>query len=167
MEEILAHPKPYGMLHEVGALSHTAKRINDQLVADVRAPAVAEIQSLVQGVQTELDKVSASDALRAAALAGLSKLVETAAAATSIAHITQAREASEVAFDRALRAIEEEQKKSPVPPKEKVKPRSVIEAKAYWSHGFIENADDAEEFLTKLRAAIMDALADDERVQIK
>ena len=44
-----------------------------------------------------------SDALRShGALTELSKLVETAAAATSIAHITQAREAAEGAYDRAL-----------------------------------------------------------------
>jgi hypothetical protein len=168
MEEILAHPKPYGMLHKVGDLTHTAKSINDQLVADVRGPAVHEVQGLVEGVEKELDKASASESVRHEALAQLTSLVDTAASSTSIAHISQARQAAEAAFDRALSAIEEAQKTSagpdPAPP---VKKRRVIDARAYWSAGFIENPTDAEAFLTKLRAAIMDALAEDEREQIK
>ena len=169
MEEILAHPKPYGMLHEVGALTHTAKRINDQLVADVRGPAVAEIQGLVEGVETELDKVSASDALRATALAAAHKLVETAAAATSIAHITQARRSRRSRIRPGAHARLRRHKTAQPPPKREAcqaAPRDRDHG-AYWSNGFIENPDDAEEFLTKLRAEIEAALAAGERVQIK
>jgi hypothetical protein len=168
MEEILAHPKPYAMLHQAAALTHTAKGVNDQLLAEVRGPAVASIQGLVEEVKQELDKASASETLRTSALTELNKLVGTAANATSIAHITQAREAAEGAFDRALGMLEEAlAANADRGPDRPVRPRRVIDARNYWSEGFIENPADAEAFLNKLRAAIEAALAADERVQIK
>ena len=70
----------------------------------------------------------------------LAKLLETAAPATSIAHIAQARQAAEAAYDRALTAIEEAQAPPPsrwpsASDSHKVKKRRVVEAKAYWSDG--------------------------------
>lgn len=175
MEEILAHARPYNMLHEVAGLIHTAKTANDQLVAQVRGPAVAEIQGLLNGVREELDKASANEALRRAASAELAKLVETAASSGSIAHISQAREAAERAFDRALTVIEtaltppppQPDDPAPLAPPPHVKRRRVVEPRAIWSKGFIETTDDMEAFLGKLRAELEAALAADERVQIK
>ena len=40
MEEILSAKRPYNMLHEVAGLTHTAKTVNDELVAAARGPAV-------------------------------------------------------------------------------------------------------------------------------
>jgi len=176
MEEILAAPRPYGLLHEVAELIHTARSVNDQLVSEARGPAVAGIQGLLDGVNEELGKVSADEALRKTATNELTNLVATASQATSIAHIAQARQAAEAAFDRALTAIEQVQTPPtpepegatpPAPPKPKVKKRRVVEAKSLWSGGFIETADDVEAFLAKLRATLQAAIEADERVQIK
>ena len=178
MEEILGAARPYSLLQEVAALSHTAKNINDQLVADARGPAVAEIQGLIDGVTQELAKVSADDALRKLATTELTKLLGTASQAASIAHIAQARQTAEAAFDRALTAIEQAQTPPPkppvgdgptppVPPKPKVKKRRVVEARSVWSGGFIETPSDVEAFLDKLRAELEAAIEADERVQIK
>ena len=106
MEEILAAPRPYGLLHQVADLTHAARSVNGLLVAEARGPAVAEIQGLLDGVTGELDKVSAGEALRKTATGELANLLATAAKATSIAHIAQARQTADVAFDRALSAIE-------------------------------------------------------------
>ncbi|MHB8762848.1 MAG: BREX system P-loop protein BrxC [Deferrisomatales bacterium] len=183
LEAILAAPRPYELLHEVAALTHTAREVNNQLVSAARGPAVAEIQGLLDGVMAELGKVSADAALRKTAMAELTKLLGTAATDTSIAHIAQARQTAEGAYDRALAAIEKAQQvaaRSEVKgthedpkeeyaqtPKPKVKKRRVVEAKALWSGGFIETPADVEAFLTKLRAELEAALAADERVQIR
>ena len=176
MEQILAAPRPYGLLREVAGLIHTASSINDQLVAAARGPAVAEIQGLVDGVNQELESVSADKALVGVATAPLAKLVATASQTTSIAHIAQARLTAEEAFDRAMTAIEAAQAKPPAepggpgpqpPPEPKVKKRRVLEAKKLWSSGFIETSEDVETFISKLRAELEDALDAGERVQIK
>ncbi len=170
MEEILAAPRPYNMLHEVAGLTHTARTVNDKLVADARNPALAEIQDLLDGVKDELNKVSADDALKKTATSALKKLVDNVSKATSIAHIFQARQAAEVAFDNALTAIEKtqvEHEQEPDKPKVKVKQRRVMEVKTMWPGGFIETSEDVDAFLDKLRAKLEAAIKADERVQIK
>jgi hypothetical protein len=170
MEEILSAERPYNLLHEVAALTHTARSANDQLVSAARGPVVAEVQGLFDGVTGELDKVSAGEDLRKMATGELTKLIATATQATSIAHIAQVRQTAEVAFDLAMTAIEKAQV-LPLPepggPTPKVKKRRIVEAKTLWSDGFIETPDDVETFLAKLRTELEAALEADERVQIK
>ena len=171
MEEILKMKQPYGQLHEVADLVQTARGVNDQIVTEARSPAVKEIQGLLSSTVQELESVSADATLRSRATAGLSKLLEEAEQATSIAHIAQARQAAEVARDQVLNVIEEVQKKisndhtpGTAP---RLKKRRVVEAKALWTGDFIESAEEMEAFLSKLRAALQAALDNDERVQIK
>lgn len=182
MEYILATPHPYNLLQEVAALSYTARSVNDQMVADARGPAIDEIQGLLDGITVELDKMSANEPLRSRATSELSNLLRTANQATSIAHITQARQTADDAYDRALTAIEQalfaiEQAQvlpppkpddpTPPPPRPPVKKRRVVEAKSLWSGSFIETEADVDDFLNKLRAALEAALAANEKVQIK
>ena len=176
MEEILETTRPYGLLHEVAGLTHTAKSSNDLLVAAAREPAIVEIQGLLDGVTEELNKASADGTLRRTATGELERLLDTANQATSIAHIAQARLTAEGAFDRALTAIELAQATAPTktddgtPTKTTtptVKVRRVVEAKKLWTSGFIETPDDVEAFLSKLRAELEAALEANERVQIK
>jgi len=168
MEEILRSSHPYDMLHEVADLTHTAASINDQLVVDAREPAVAEIQSQLDMIAGELEKVSADEALRNRATSELKKLLGTATKATSIAHIAQARQRAEAAYDGALSTIEHSQvPPGPTETAPKVKKHRVVEPKRMWSGAFIENKDDMEAFLKKLRTELEAALEADERVQIK
>jgi hypothetical protein len=171
MEDILATARPYQVLHEVADLTHTARSINDLLVDGVRGSSLAEIQKLIDGVTEELDKASADEVLRKLALDELTKLLNTAKHATSIAHIAQAKQTSEEAFDRALIAIDKAQipqpRKPGGPPKPPVKKRRVVEAKSLWPGNYIETPTDVETFLTKLRSELEDALKANERVQIK
>ena len=159
----------------MAALTHTVSEVNDELVAQARSPAVTEIQRLLDGVTQELDKVSADPELRGTATGELSKLLATATSAKSIAHITQARLTAEAAYDRALSAIEKAQIPSPPPepgvtpppPQPPLKKRRVVEARSFWSGGFIETKADVDAFLTKLRTELEAAINADERVQIK
>ena len=168
MEEILAAERPYNLLQEVAGLIHTARSVNEQLVTAARGPAVADIQRLLDGVAGELDKVSADMALRNTATSGLTKLLGAATKATSIAHITQARQTAESAYDLALTAIEKSGKPvgpGPAPPPVKI--RRVVDARTLCTGDFIETEDEMETFLSKLRAEMKAALEANERVQIK
>ena len=186
MEEILRAAAPYGLLHQVAGLIQTARSANDTLVAEARAPAVAEIQGLLVGVEEELAKVSVSDGVRRTATLELKRLRDTAAKEHSIAHIEQARQAAEGAFDRALTLIEDAQSAPPAkpdgvtttttpttpttptpPPKPKLKRRRVVQARAFLSGSFLETQADVDLFLDSLRVELEAALAADERIQIK
>ena len=93
--------------------------------------------------------------------------------ATSIAHIAQAQQAADDAYNRALTAIEEAVAPPPTPdpttvsPPPRVKKRRVVVAKELCSGSFIESNADMEAFLKKLRAELEAALNANERVQIK
>lgn len=171
MEEICSASRPYNLLREIADLTYTARTANDQLVSGVRGPAVAGIQRHLDGITAELDRVSADEELRNKATAELNKLLGTANQATSIAHIAQAQQTAEVAFDRALSAIEKAQ--IPPPPEPDalkpsiVKKRCVVEAKSLYPNIFIETPQDVEIFLTKLREVLEAAIDADERVQLK
>jgi len=183
MEEILATPRPYNLLHEVAGLMHAARTVNDRLVSDARSVVIAEIQVLLDGVMAELEKAAADDALREQATSALSKLQQRAAKATSIAHIAEAKLAAERASDQAFNDIEQalqappiisekpagpdDSPKLPPEPRPRLKHRRVVEAKSSWPGGFIETSADVEAFLTKLRTELEAAIAANERVQIR
>jgi DNA repair exonuclease SbcCD ATPase subunit len=175
MEEILAAERPYGQLPQAAALIDTVRKVNGELVAQSRGPAVAGIQRLIDSIKAELDKVSAEAALRSAATGELTKLLATAAEDTSIAHIAQAAKQAEDAFDRALAAIEKAQSlptpkpggKDPEPSAPAVKKRRVVEVRGLCPEGFLETAEDVTAFLGKLEEALRAAVNSGERVQIK
>ena len=113
-------------------------------MAEARGPAVAEIQGLLDSVTDELDKVSGDDALRDSRIGELTELLDQVDARQSIAHIAQARQTAEAAYDRALTAIEQAQAPppsqtadDPTPPHAtRSKKRRVVEAKTLWSRWF-------------------------------
>jgi len=173
MEEILATKRPYALLHEAATLEHRAREVNDQLVSQAREAANSQIRDLLSRVLGELEAASASEGLRKRATRRFDQLLDTVAQAASIAHIRQAKEAAEPAYDLALEAIEKElAERQPEPGQgggttPKVKRRRVIKATAMCTGEFIETQEDMEAFLSKLRQELKDALDRDERVQIK
>lgn len=182
LEAILASPRPYDQLHQVAQLIETSRAVNEQLTAAARHPAVVAIRGLLEGVTSELDKTSAGEPLGSATTSELKALLATTTSASSIAHIAQARETAEAAFDRALSAIEKALaagRSKPPPggdpagatgPKadcHKIKKRRIVQARSYWPEGFIETQADVDAFIAKLRAELMAAVAADERVQLK
>ena len=174
MDEIRASQRPYNMLREVADLIATARSVNNELMAAARGPALMEIQRHLDGVRSELDRVSASDSLRKQCITELASLLVAAGKATSIAHIAEAQNAAGDAYDRAWSAMEEAQAvpvvvpgKPAPPPQPAIKKRRVVEPKALWPEGFLETPSDVEAFLGKLRAALQAAIDAGERVQIK
>jgi hypothetical protein len=173
LKEVLAAKRPYGLLHEVAPLEHKAREVNDHLVGTARERAVFQIQTRLSRITGELDKSAASDALKQKTTRNFDQLLDTANQATSIAHITQAQQEAEAAYDRSLTAIEKEQAErvndpgSDQTPRAAVKRRRVIKATALCVGDFIETPEEMDAFLSKLRQELKAALDNDERVQIK
>ena len=166
MEEILTLEKPYNYLQEVGALIHVVEAVNSEMVAQARVPAMARILGRLDCARSELDKVSADEALCSRATAELEKMLKAAAESNlSIAHIAQTAQAADAAFDRALSIIEQSQAKKPTAPPPRS--RRVVVVNEMVSGGFIENEGEMNAFLDKLRSELKAALADNHRIQIK
>lgn len=177
MEQILAMPQPYGVLHEVAAIQHVAEEVNARLVQDARASAVKRIESLLESLDAERNKVVVDDDATPAA-AELDRLLASAKQSRSIAHIAQAAQAADAAFDRALAQLENssalasasgpatsgDTSTQPAPP---VRKRRVVEPSKLAPPGFLESTADVEDFLATLRAALESALAAGERIQIR
>jgi hypothetical protein len=122
--------------------------------------------------------MSAEANLRTQATAELNKLLNTAGQAEIIAHITEAQQRAELAFEVSMNMIEQAQ--VPVlPPIDVVAPnvavindpppkkRRLVDVKALWRGGFIETSDQMEQFIEKLRNELQSAIEADQRVQLK
>ena len=167
MQEILKHERPYGMLHEVAGLQHTAGEVNQRLITEARVPAVAAIEKVQASLVAELDKASADEALRKQAMGELYKLLQRAKTLSNIPQLSQLHSAADTAFDNALRAIEAAaKKKGDGKEAPKIKPRKTIEVRSLCDGGFLETEDQARAFLDKLSAAVLEAVKS-ARVQIK
>ena len=112
MGEILKAPAPYGMLHEVDGLIRTVEAVNTSLVSERRGEALAKIDNFLTIVGQELDVIDAESALRAACTGPLQKLRSQVGAEESLAHITQAKQDAQQAYDAAVTRIEEASKSS-------------------------------------------------------
>ncbi len=173
MKEILTAASPYKLLQEVSGVIHTTQNVNNRLVSDMRGPVSGGIQGLIDNISSELDAVSADDELRQKATQQLKMLLESAGQDTSFAHLSQATQRAETAFDNAMQSIENAQtppSDSPTgstPSAPKVKKRRLVEAKALWSGAYIETAEDVEAFLIQMRAELEAAIEADKRVKIK
>ena len=167
MKEILDMPRPYNVLHEAAGLIHTAQTANDEIVSAERSPAIQRIQDLIDSLERELSACQADEALRKESMDPLRTFLATAQQSASIAHIAQAQQTAESAFDRALVTIEEASKPAGPDPEPTPKKRRIVEAKTLWTSGFIETSEDVETFIERLRRELESAINDDERVQIK
>jgi hypothetical protein len=105
-------------------------------------------------------------------------LAETCAKQNSVAHLDQAATEAARIFESTVAAIEQAAVAPPPPvtgstttyPKPNLpgpKPRHVVQVSSLLKKPFLESSDEVEEFLTKLRTELTNALARDERIQLK
>lgn len=179
MGEILKAPAPFGMLHEVDGLIGTVQGVNSALVTERRTEALAGIDQYLTIVVQELDAISAEPALRSACTGKLQTLRTQVAAEESLAHITQAKQDAQAAYDAAVTKIEEAAKspklvmggngpgKAPTATVTAVKPRRVIQPASLVPKHYLETQDEVDEFLSSLKKSLDDALAKNERIEIR
>jgi hypothetical protein len=179
MGEILTAPAPYPLLHEVDGLILTVSTVNTSLVSERRGEALAQIDGFLTIVGEELDVIAAESALRAACTGPLQKLRSQVGAEASLAHITQARQDAQHAYDGAVTMIEEASKapklvmgssgpeSTPTSTSIALKPRRVIQPAKLVRKHYLETQADVADFLSTLKQNLEDALAKNERIEIR
>lgn len=173
MEEILSAPSPYGIIKEAEDLITTVEAVNAALVERRRGEALASIDGRIATITKDVQAAGGDAALKTACLQPLERLHGQVVKQESLAHITQAEAEAVLEFDAAVRRIEEfvNQKdkgggggggKPPV-----VKPQRVIRPAQLVTKPYLETQDDINGFLSELRQQLEQAVADNQRVQIR
>lgn len=172
MHEILAAPSPYGLLKDAQDLITTVGTVNTGLVTDRRQQAMARIDGHVDTLSKDIEAAKGDAALRKSCLGPLDDLKAQVAAQESLAHLTQAEAEALKAFDAATSRIEEFVRRAgdsrkgtdPVPT---VRKKRVVKPARFVQSAYLETKADVDGFLDKLRMELEQAIANQERVEIR
>ena len=172
MGEVLAAPNPYGLVKEAEGLIRTVSEVNERLLSERRARALATITEHTRSVNVEVSTAGGDEALKITCLTPLENLAKQVSIHESLAHIGQAEAEAVRLKDEALDQVErylvrkaEEGKAGQDKPV--VKPRRVVSPGKFVKSSYLESQDDVNAFLDDLRKELTDALAKNERIEIR
>ena len=172
MSEILAAPSTYGLVKEAEGLIRTVSEVNEELLSARRAQARATIAEQTASVSAEVSIAGGDEALKTTCLTPLENLAEQVSTHDSLAHIDQAESEAVRLKDEALTQVDrylarkaEEGKAGPDKPV--VKPRRVVSPGKFVKSSYLESKADVNTFLNDLRKELTDALAKNERIEIR
>ena len=172
MGEILAATRPYGLVKETDELIGTLNEVNEGLLSARRTKALASIAEQTASVSAEVLTAGGDESLKTTCLTPLENLAKRVATQESLAHIAQAESEAVRLKDEALTRVEqylarkaakgqEEQDKPAVKPRRVVSPVSLVKS------SYLESQADVNAFLDDLRRELNDALARNERIEIR
>lgn len=179
IEDILNNAAPYGMIKDADGLISKVSAVNDALIKKRRDNAIEKIDGHIAKVKAELDDVGAAPELRNECLSPIQAIKANVEKQTSIAHIYQLLGSALDAADDAFAIIEAAAKLKPKPkpeedggadsspPPKPSKKRRVVEPTKLVSQNFLENKEDIDAFLEKLRDELESAINNNERVEIR
>jgi hypothetical protein len=180
MEKILEAQAPYALLKEADGLISSVSAVNASLLVGRRAQATGKIDANIATLREDLSAANSDAALRTACLGPLEAIRERVQREESLAHITQAEDEAVGALDRAGDRIQEFLKKwaeqgtskdngsgqsANVAPM--VRRQRVVTPARLMRTTYLETADDVRDFLDALRQELEQAIANDERIQIR
>ena len=172
MDEILSAPNPYELLKEAEGLIRTVSAVNEGLLSARRAQAFATIAGQIAVVSAEALTAGGDESLKAKWLTPLEKMTEQVSTHESLAHIGQAESEAVHMKDDALAQVEhylmqkaEEGKAGQDKPA--VKPRKIVSPVTLVKSPYLESQNDVDVFLDDLRRELTDALARNERIEIR
>ena len=172
MNEILSAPNPYELLKEAEDLIRTVSAVNEGLLSARRAQAFATIAGQIAVVSAEALTAGGDESLKAKWLTPLEKMTEQVSTHESLAHIGQAESEAVHLKDDALAQVEhylmqqaEEGKAGQDKPT--VKPRKIVSPVTLVKSPYLESQNDVDVFLDDLRRELTDALARNERIEIR
>lgn len=178
MQEILAAKSPYALIKEADGLIDAVGKVNASLLSERRSQAVAKIDGYMKTLNSDLATANSDIALRAACLRPLEFLKSQVERQESLAHITQAESEAMKEFDLAQVRIEEFLRRAVVPAEPsgpsgdppqppKVKKQRVVKPADLVNATYLETSGEVDRFLGALRLELEDALAKNERIQIR
>ena len=172
MSEILAAPSPYELVKEAEGLIRTVSEVNEKLLSARRAQARATIAEQTASVSAEVSTAGGDEALKTTCLTPLKNLANQVSTHDSLAHIDQAESEAVRLKDEALTQVErylarkaEEGKTEQDKPT--VRPRRVVSPVKLVKSPYLESQVDVDAFLDDLRTELTDALARNERIEIR
>ena len=172
MNEILSAPSPYGLINEAEGLISTVREVNEELLSVRRAQVLATINQRAADVGAEISTARGDESLKTMCLIPLENLAKQVSAQDSLAHIGQAESESVRLKDEALTMVEQylarnaeegktEQDKPVVKPRRIVSPVNLVKSP------YLESQADVDAFLDDLRKELIDALTNNERIEIR
>ncbi|WP_316231133.1 BREX system P-loop protein BrxC [Bradyrhizobium sp. SZCCHNR1051] len=178
MQEILVAKSPYGLIKEVDGLIDAVGKVNASLLVERRAQAIDKVDGYIKTLNSDLAAANGDGALRAVCLKPLEYLKQQVETQESLAHITQAEGEAMKEFDLAQARIEEFVRRIPgpptptglsedPPPPPKVKKQRVVKPADLVKATYLETSGEVDQFLGALRQELEDALANNERIQIR
>ena len=175
LEQILKAASPYKLLSEVRGLIDSVQAINESIVSTHRAQVLAAIEQKLDQTKVEIDQAGNNEQLRSDVQKKFEQLRLSTCTYNSVAHIDQAAGEANRLFETTVSILEESARREvnynpkAGKPMEKpaVKPRRVIEINSILKKPFLENEAEVEDFLGRLRSELHDAIAKNERIQIK
>lgn len=186
IDEILSSEAPYGMIKEAETLISRVGEVNKALVQERRSQAIEKVDDYITKVKSELDEVGAAPDLRNKCLHPIQTIRSGIENEDSIAHIYQMQTAARDAADDAFVIIEDAAKKaSPTSSdggdegagagddegsgvkKAPAKKRRIVEPSRISGLTYIETSEDVDAFLDNLRKELEEAIANNERVEIR
>ena len=172
MGEILAAPSPYELVKEAEGLIRTVSEVNERLLSERRVQALATIAEQTASVSSEVSTAGGDESFKTTCLTPLENLAKRVTTYDSLAHIGQAESEAVRLKDEALTQVEQylarkaeegkEEQDKPV-----VKPRRVVSPGKFVKSSYLESQDDVDAFLDDLRKELADALAKNERIEIR
>lgn len=172
MKEILSAPNPYSLVHEADGLISAVEKINTGLITNRREDALKQINDFLSHVDKDAANAGADPALKRTALSPLEKLRDSVRQQESVAHISQAVQEAERAYDNALHDIETFISKIPTKPnddtpKPAVKPHRVIKPSLLVKSSSLETQEEINSFVESLKNELQAAFDRGERIQIR
>ena len=163
---------PYGLIKEAEGLIRTVSEVNEGLLSERRVQALATIAEQTASVSGEVSTLGGNESLKTTCLTPLENLVKRVTTHESLAHIGQAEAEAVRLKDEALDQVErylarkaEEGKGEQDKPV--VKPRRVVSPVDLVKSAYLESQADVDAFLDDLRRELTDALARNERIEIR
>ena len=172
MSEILSAANPYGLLKEAEGLIGTVNEVNEGLLYERRDRALAKITDQSASVNAEVSTAGGDESLKTMCLTPLEELAKQVSTHESLAHIGQAEAEAVRLKDEALDQVErylarKAEEGRAVPDKPVVKPRRVVSPGKLVKSSYLESQADVNAFLDDLRKELTDALARNERIEIR
>ena len=192
LETIRDNPTPYSQINQIESLIQSVEAVNAKLVDAKREHALLLLEKKISEVSLALDQAHAQADLRNRALMSLQQIKLDIAAQTSIPQIHYLQEQSGNALDGAMDmisvAVSAAPKPTPQPdvaksPDDKAtvivvgteqpshtvapKPAKVIRAADLSSKSYLETEAEVDEYLAKLKAELLAAIAAGQRARIQ
>jgi hypothetical protein len=191
LEAIRANPNPYGQINRIDALVSAVETVNDALACEKRSKALLSIDSKIGEAQTALNAAQADADLSNTVLKPLQDLKAQLAGLVSIPRILflQGRggELLDDAMDKIAAAAKAKAQlklsaptsssasatspasitSTPAPTAPVAKPIRVVKPAELSSKSYLETESEVEEYVAKLKAELMAAIASGHRARIQ